>query len=222
MRDEAPELVVIDGSVSATRVSDTADVDGIKRLYNGVREAIDGRDASVVVLHHERKPNQDHGRGDAAFAAHGSVYWQNLADLTYAVQKKSSEREDTDTGCQLRTVVEFEVTKPLRTTAPPHLGYVEFLGEFGPDGELLTTTVAATADPVAAEVRQAILDAGEPDAAGQPSLGRIALAEALDMKDTARAFQAGLKAALADGLIAQDAPRQPYYVPTAEPDQPEV
>jgi hypothetical protein len=204
-----PALITVDGSVSSTVVNDPSDVEGIKRFYKSLRYTLQGRPTAVLVLHHERKP-QDGRRGDAGYAAIGSVYWQNLADSSYALARAASDSEDTDTGSQLRTQVQWEVTKPPRNAVVPDLGHVALTGTFDPDGALLSTVIEPADDPGVQQLVQALLLHGAPMPAGE-------LAQAVGMDADGGAFHAVRRAALEAGAILQDEPRKPYFLPEMEP-----
>jgi hypothetical protein len=160
------------------------------------------------MLHHERKPMNGE-RGDAGFASIGSVYWQNLADTTYAVVKRASETEETDEGVVRTTTVAVEVTKDPRSGVPADVGNVAVVGTFGHDGELLSTTFRRTEDPGIQALVQAITLAGEP-------LMRGKLADAAEMSDSGR-FHKLVRAALDAGAIIQPGGKgKPYAVPEME------
>jgi hypothetical protein len=214
LAEYAPPLIVLDGSVSATCVDDANDVEGVKQLYGSIREATAGTGTVTVLLHHERKPSQDHGRGSAADAATGTRYWHNLADIGYALQQPSpTEVSDTDTGRRLTTIVKLEATKAIRSTETLRSQHVRITGDLGPHGELVRTEFALSCDPKALELREAIIEAGHP-------LSASALAEARNMDPRGGAFDDARRSALDSGVIVQPGgPRTPYHVgdPDDEP-----
>jgi len=211
-----PVLIIIDGSVSATSVNDPSDVEGVKQLYAAIREATGGYRAVTVLPHHERKPSQEHGRGSAADAATGTRYWHNLADIGYASQLKSSEVEDTDTGRCLVTTVKAEATKNIRSTETLSAKFIKITGELGPDRELLRTRFELSCDPKALELREAILEAGQPLPAKE-------LADAVSMDARGGAFDDARRSALEAGVILQPGgPRTPYQAGDLDAKEPAI
>jgi len=206
-----PALLVIDGAVSATTVKDPTDVGQVDALFAALGELVAGRRVAVLMLHHERKP-QNGERGDAGYAQHGTVYWQNLSDATYAVEKRAGETEHTDVGTVRTTTVALQGTKDPRNGVPPELPHAAIIGTFDRDGALLATKFRRSDDPGIAALVQALALAGEP-------LSWSKLAERAGMSKDSGRFQELVATAKRSGAICQDGKRQPYYLPEQEETQ---
>lgn len=177
-----PHLIIIDGSVSATVVGDTGDVEAIKRFYAAVRTATGGHRAATLVYHHERKRHAELGRGAADQAAIGSVFWLNLADNGLALEFRDQQTTPREDGAyRLVTTSEIQVTKPPRLGAPLEPLTFAVDSEFSTDDMLHTSVVRLADDPTILPLVRALVRLADET---QESVGSGDWAKAAGFKDS--------------------------------------
>lgn len=111
IEDFHPDLVVIDGLIAATNISDINDQTQARNVYDYLKQTAEKYGLSVMVLHHEKK-RQANSPYDRSEAAMGAISFINLADIHLATELPADpdelalvkfDREDEDGSRTLHT-----------------------------------------------------------------------------------------------------------------------
>ncbi len=95
--EHQPDLLAIDTVMAATAVADVNDNNEIAELFAYVRGLVREYRLLVVMLHHERKPQQGQG-GSRGHAMMGGRQWAGQSDVHLALRVAASEEEQREDG----------------------------------------------------------------------------------------------------------------------------
>lgn len=87
-----PDVIVVDGLVAATNVSDVNDQTQARGLYDFLKAMAEAYDCAVLVLHHEKKRQKDVSF-DPSEATLGAITFINLADIHLRTDLPTDEEQ---------------------------------------------------------------------------------------------------------------------------------